>query len=369
MKLARAAVWAIAGTLPRVARERYREEWFADLDGAREVDLSPATIVAGALTTAITIDRMDATVTGMPLPALARHRGRWAAALLSAATVLLGGLYLSGMYAFSASDGLIGAEILTVVGSALQALAVVLLLAGGVAMIGALTAAADAHGPGRVALAFLDILGIALIFGVLSLFSFLLAVLLIPAGLAVAFTGPPGSPPVPRRRRMLVALPFTLGTLVIVVLGALHLTVWNPLARAPGRSLEEIYAEMVSAGQLVPSQASAFVIVWAAFWSSAAIALLLACGLPRRSAALTRRRIVVLGLLLIALTVVFKWAAGFAIGMALADTFMTSGADAAPTGPALNIVGQFALAAALLIGLAPGAPTRASSDAPAEAAG
>ncbi|WP_166783852.1 hypothetical protein [Cryobacterium sp. Hz9] len=39
--------------------------------------------------------------------------------------------------------------------------------------------------------------------------------------------------------------------------------------------------------------------------------------------------------------------------MSLADTFMTSGGDAAISGPAIAIAGQMALVAALLIGLTP----------------
>lgn len=56
---------------------------------------------------------------------------------------------------------------------------------------------------------------------------------------------------------------------------------------------------------------------------------------------------------MVGLTAATHWMAGFNMGMSLADTFMTSGGDAAVSGPVIAIVGQTALIAALLVGLAP----------------
>lgn len=47
--LARAAIALAAATLPVSMRERYREQWLADLEGAAELDLSRAAVARGAL--------------------------------------------------------------------------------------------------------------------------------------------------------------------------------------------------------------------------------------------------------------------------------------------------------------------------------
>ena len=45
---------------------------------------------------------------------------------------------------------------------------------------------------------------------------------------------------------------------------------------------------------------------------------------------------------------------GFGMGMGMADAFMTSGGDAAVSGPVLAAIGGVAFVAALLVGLLPG---------------
>lgn len=66
MRLARALVSVAAWTIPRFAPPRYREEWLADLNGARQLGLSEYSVVGGAAMTALTIDRADPGVTGLP---------------------------------------------------------------------------------------------------------------------------------------------------------------------------------------------------------------------------------------------------------------------------------------------------------------
>jgi hypothetical protein len=80
LTFAETLVDAVARTLPVLARERYREEWLADLAGAREPQLAPGSIVRGAVMTALSIDRTDPRVTGISRSVLAVNRLRWAAA-------------------------------------------------------------------------------------------------------------------------------------------------------------------------------------------------------------------------------------------------------------------------------------------------
>lgn len=47
-----------------------------------------------------------------------------------------------------------------------------------------------------------------------------------------------------------------------------------------------------------------------------------------------------------------QWMASFTMGMGLADTFMTSGADATPFGPALMVAGQIAITTAVVLAIA-----------------
>ncbi len=132
--------------------------------------------------------------------------------------------------------------------------------------------------------------------------------------------------------------------------GVLHISVWNPLAKVPGLSLDEIYSAMSAAGE---APLDAFFMVWAIFWAAMAVTLPILCGIRGIAWFFTVRRIVVVALLMVGATASFHWLAGFNMGMSLADTFMTSGGDAAISGPAIAIAGQTALVAALLIGLTP----------------
>lgn len=152
----------------------------------------------------------------------------------------------------------------------------------------------------------------------------------------------------PARLRVGLSLPFVAVTVLIVVVGVLQILVWNPLAKVPGRGLDEIYAAMAAANE---SSSPVAALLWAGFWLAAAVTLAVLCALPRLVALLPSRRIVVLGLVLVGATASLHWTAGFGMGMALADTFATSGGDAAPAGAIIALVGQAALVSALRVGL------------------
>ena len=347
MSIAETLIAALAWSLPELVRRRYREEWLADVAGARELGLSPWAVVAGAVMTASTMDRTDPLVTGITKSRLAANRMRWAAAWLGSAVILGMGLFLWGGYA-----SLLG----TPIAVGLQVLVFVLTTLGLFSCLGAAILAFDFHG-GRTALALgVGTVGVVVLVAAVMLAPFL-ALLGVPVALVaviVAVSGlgePAGTPRLSGRRRLGLALPFTVLTLLIVAAGVMHILVWNPLARVPGVSLTEIYAEMSAANEL--SFAASYGLVWAVFWGAAALMLPILGSIGRLAGFLTARRIVVLGLFLVGATGACHWLAGFSMGMSLADTFMTSGGDAAPSGPVIALIGQAALIAAILVGLPP----------------
>lgn len=355
MTAAESTVRLIARTLPVGARARYREEWLADLEGSRELGLSPGSVVGAAAITAITMDRTHPAITGIPRAELAKRRASWAAAHLGSAAVLAVGLFLWGGYQ-NLSIVLPGPGlVINAVGAIVGLTTALFVLLGIIAGIGALTAAADAHGWKLLRYLGLGVLAsVVAVLGLITtpLFGMLAGVAALAAVVVVASTRgrTPDAAPTPRARRVLLALTFTALTLTGVAVGVLHITVWNPVAKLPGMTLDEIYGAMAAADQ---STGEVMIVIWAAFWSLAAITLPILCLVPRLDRVLSTRRVVVIGLLIVGGTVFFQWFAGFSMGMNMADTFMTTGGDAAPTGAVLTILGQAALVAALLVGLRP----------------
>lgn len=348
-------VTALARTLPPAARIRYREEWLADLDGAAELDLSSAEIVRGALATTLTIDRTAPATTGVSRAALMARQARWAIAFLASAAVLIIGTWLwGGFRELPVTAGLGGLHLAGVV---IQLAAVVLAALGTMFALSAVTTGTAVYGFRRIAITLGVIaVGALVVLGSMLTLRILVAVPMLLAAVAaivvIASGGTPSAADSSRstRRALLATLPFTALTLAAVTVGALHITLWNPLARVPGYSLDEIYAAMAAAGE---GAGVVFIVIWAGFWSALAILLPIVASLRSLARVLTTRRLVVLGLLIVSGTITFQWAAGFAMGMGLADTFATSGGDASPTGPWLTITGMTALVVALIVGLRP----------------
>lgn len=359
MSAAATFVTLVARTLPATIRARYREEWLADLHGAAELGLGPRSIIGGAVATAATIDRGDPFASGMPRSALAVRRARWAAGLLASAIVLGLGLFFWGGFEGAVRQGMVGGEGLVIAGSVLQVGALLLVAGGAATALSAVMHGTAAFGPRRVILAILPIPVTVIVLALATIMPFMgilggFTGLVGAAVLLVVFASDPMDGDAPaqesRARRVRLALPWSLLTLIAVATGLLHITVWNPLARVPGLTLDEIYAEMAAYDQ---ATGTPMIVGWAVTWSLAAIALPLLCMVPRLARALTARRILVIGLLTLGATVFFEFFAGFLMGMSMADTFMTSGGDAALTGPVLGVVGTLALLAAILIGFAP----------------
>ena len=180
-------------------------------------------------------------------------------------------------------------------------------------------------------------------------------------GRAMPDAGPPGAPTSGMRAgpRLALAAVFAAGNLGVILAGVMHILVWNPLARVPGLSLDEVYGRMAAVGE--GTLAGGFVGGWAVFWGLATLAYVAACGVPALAPFFSARRVAVLGLFLIGATCAFAWMAGFNMGMSLADTFATSGGVAAVSGPLLSVFGQLSIVAALFLVVAPRSPRAAAA--------
>jgi hypothetical protein len=158
----------------------------------------------------------------------------------------------------------------------------------------------------------------------------------------------PGNEPAARTPRLGWPVLFSVLILATVSFDVLHLMVWNPLAKVPGHGLDQIYAGLTAANeaQFVPP----LLVGWVVFWSLPALILPVLC----RAARLTLRHTVLFGLLMIGGVILTGWYFAFGMGMSLADTFETDGGDAPiPSSAVLQVVGQLAIAAAVIIALAP----------------
>jgi hypothetical protein len=166
--------------------------------------------------------------------------------------------------------------------------------------------------------------------------------------------------PTPPRVRLAVAVLLAGLTVAVLIFDILHLMVWNPLARVPGLSLDQIYSGLAAANkaQVVPF----FLVLWAAFWGFPALLLPVIGHVTR----LSLRFIVLLGLLLPGGAIFTAWHAAFGMGLGIADALGTDGGDAAWASRAvLNVTCQLALAAAAIIILAPSRTAWRLSVAPA----
>lgn len=145
------------------------------------------------------------------------------------------------------------------------------------------------------------------------------------------------------------SVPLAVLIMITLIIDALHARVWNPLAKVPGHSLDEIYAGLAAVGEA--SAALPFLVLWAFFWTPPALLFPLLC----RAARLTPRITAVLGLLMLGCVTFTGIYPAAAVSVGIADTFGTDGGDAPiPSSGFLQVVGQLAFAAALIIALVPG---------------
>lgn len=370
--IAQSLVRLIARAVPAASRARYLEEWSADLQGAERLDVPRSSIVIGAASLVVTLDRTDPAVSGLSTGQLVRRRGRWAAAFLTSSAVLGFAVLLYGMQTvYDAPTDSVSSE-LSVLGRAVSAIALVALVLGLAWAVESLRAALRDRASRRrtavlaaaVVLSPLVLLATSLVIPLVGMLSLLLLGVAVVVLLVAVTSGPRAAASAPSRgRRLAVAAPFGAAVLALVAAGTLHIMVWNPLAKLPGMTLDEIYAGLAAAGEL-PSPV--FLVAWAVIWVAAAIAyvVMAASGRPAIARFLTARRLVALGLVLISATVFFQWFAGFGMGMGIADAFFTSGGDAAVSGTILSAIGFGATLAAIFVTLIPGPAPKAVPQTP-----
>ena len=344
-----------AALLPHYIRERYREQWLADLRDAKEAGIHPSEIVIGALVFGATINRAAPEISGVPLETFALRKARWGVAFLASALILAFSFYthagtffanfwnstgpllivLNGL-SYAIAAGMIAAFLLGLVNlvsaivrtrNRLAQLAILLLLAG----VGAMTVG----GLGSMDFGLLAV-GIVLVMA--------------SGGVAIAVLTSirlaPSSPR-PARSELPAGVLGTVALLALVTVGAVDLLVWNPLAMVPGLSLAEVYAGIGAGltGDLV------FIMVWTVFWGALAFTPMV---LTRpRFARFGAHTIVVATLVLAGAAIFFKFWAGFGIGMDIADGFAVSGGDASIVAGLLDLIGTLALVAAVLLTVPP----------------
>lgn len=372
--MTRAAVHAVrfaARTLPIGIRERYREEWLADLEGAAEAGVRASGVVVGALMFSATVHRDHPDVLGMPLSTAARRQARWAAALLLSAVVLAFGTWITGGFSASGTPIAVAVTVLTVV--------TVGFCAAG--LLATWRAAAISSTLARIGAASLTAGVLALVASVTSTgwWTGVAGVVLLLAGTCIAAIAWAGSPapvrqsePVPTvhsrrwnpaliaRRSARASAPRSAWSGVIatgvvaalaVAVGGIDLLVWSPLAQAPGYTLEEIWAALSPADR---ARGLGLAAGWIVLWSIAAILYVVgAAAMLGREARPATRYLVCGGLLVTAGAVFFQFWAGFSIGMSIADTLppYTGGGSGVRVWYAM--AGQASLVAALLLGVAP----------------
>lgn len=165
-----------------------------------------------------------------------------------------------------------------------------------------------------------------------------------------------------RRSRVTTAiLVLAASNLAVIVLGALHLLVWNPLARVPALDAAQIYLVLGEGPGGVDGGPAAWAVVSTLATIAAAVCAWVAAG----RGAVNTHTVLTGGLLLIHATSFFLWGAGIGLGDELAAAFGGSAGDASPVGSLIALAGATCFAAAILIQLL---PATASVDDEADAA-
>ena len=145
-----------------------------------------------------------------------------------------------------------------------------------------------------------------------------------------------------RRQALWISIVGVLAVTAYAALAAVQILVLNPLAAAPGLTLDEIRSEMSSAGEDL-GQGAVFLILGIGVALAVAVAIVSMVG--RADPAVTA--MVFLALLMLGALGYF--AASFGAGMGLADTFGIGGADYSPWARPLYAVSALAAAAIVIV--------------------
>lgn len=147
-----------------------------------------------------------------------------------------------------------------------------------------------------------------------------------------------------RRQTLWISIAGVLAVTAYAALAAVQILVLNPLAAAPGLTLDEIGAEMASAGEGLGQGAMFFIL---------GIGVVLAVVLAVVSLGRNAQPLVpTIGfLVLLMLGAIGYFAASFGAGMGLADTFGISGADYSPWARPLYAVSALSGVALVVVGV------------------
>lgn len=335
-----------ASLLPACSRERYREQWLADLRDAPEVGLRASGVVVGAFLFLATIDRSAPEMSGMPVSNYAVRTARWGMAFIATSFVLGASAFVyghGGMFANGVPEGAAGQ--FWSITFPLGVIAAIACLAIGLALL----VRAMVYVPRtmiRGAIASM-IAGVgALVVGCVSGFAVLpiaggMSLMLLSGALGmIAATSTPvrrprAEPASPRFRRRITTVGVVF-VLVVTCVGALDLLVLSPLANLNYSSVVELYA-MEAASSTV-----AKVALWAVFSAVTAIAVLVLL-LRRRGS--DPRRAVAVTLLVVGTALVLRFFAGLWTGL--------QGGEVSLAWYALDIVRASVFVGAVVLTVAP----------------
>ncbi|MCA1306660.1 hypothetical protein LC082_07105 [Microbacterium esteraromaticum] len=138
-------------------------------------------------------------------------------------------------------------------------------------------------------------------------------------------------------RRGMVALAGVVAVALYAVWAAVQIFVLNPLAAAPGLTLDEVYAEMAAVGETMPVGFALGVL-------AVGVVIAIVIAVLGMRADLDPDVLMLLFLIVLVLGAPAYFVASFAPGMSLADTFFISGADASPWAASLYITSLLASA-------------------------
>ncbi len=358
--------------LPAPLRDRYGEQWAADLRDAAELDVAPASIAWGALRFAALTRLGPHGAEPEELERQSWHLARWGGALIGTSGVgatvgYLGFGGLAGLGQLAAVHPalvLVGLmPVLVILGAAAVGIAllwaavlrrprihpmsvlVVIALSAGSALVALWPLAIDR--PGALA-------GTLLGWGLLLLGLGAVGALIVWGATPAEKRRPaPRAHPVAPARSGRVVLAASLAILGLIVLGLVEGLVWGVEDQAGGLPAAAVYAALNDVDRV---NGIVSVLLWAALWSVGPLVLVVVRhrALARGEADRDVTRLVgILGLLGIGATVFFQGWATFSIGMSIADTLPPYMGSRSALWFAYASVGTTAGLAGLLLALAP----------------
>ncbi|CAN5303757.1 hypothetical protein BH11ACT5_BH11ACT5_06470 [soil metagenome] len=368
-----------ARTLPVGMRERYREEWAADVAAAPEAGILPSRIALGAVVFSLTLDRDDPGIAGIPRAALSQRHARWALLLVAATgtVALMRGAFenvgigwlpitlvlmlaalvqlwaaarlssgLARTSAALATAGLVffaaGSTIPIVISDAvpgsryLPYLAIALLITAFV--LGVVAWRGGMRAGFVVALSLAAVVAfVANQLFIVNLFNSVAVV--VALGLLLRLrTGRQSAAPARGVRPRVIVVVGTVLLLGFIAFGVFDTLVLTPLWVTSGRPLEEIYAVVGDSAGI------GGIVIWAVVAAVLALGyLVVGLVLARRPRAGDSARAVLVGLAVFAVVVMFMSTSGQALWYDVLNAFPGTRFDAAPARGLIYVAGVAAL--------------------------